>query len=84
MKLGGNFLSGLSRFVQGLLCSQVSPIIGIYFPNFYALDPAFASCSPLYKIGQVYFENQYRMWTYYSGFCLTEAQMIISGFGFSI
>jgi hypothetical protein len=78
----GNFAPAFTRLLQGLLCIPLSPLISSYFPIDDLISPNFAHQNYLYRIFHMWMDVQMTWWTYFVGFCLSEANLIASGFGY--
>ena len=84
MRVGSNVRPALLRALNGLLLTQIGPIIEMYFPVKYVVDPMFADENFLYKIVQSVATYRIMVMTYYTGFCFMEANQIASGFGYAL
>ncbi len=70
------------RLAQGLLCIPISPLISAFFPIDDLITPELANHNYFYRIFHMWMGVQITWWTYFVGFCLIEANLIASGFGY--
>lgn len=78
-----NYLPALQRFGEALLCIVVSNVCFIYFPPNDMLTEEFGKTNFAYRILHVYMSMMACIWTYFSGFCMMEANLIAVGFGYT-
>ena len=78
----GNLAPAFIRLGQGLLCIPLTPLISAYFPIDDLISPEFANHSYPYRMLHMWMGVQITWWTYFVGFCLIEANLIASGFGY--